>query len=258
MSVDSQMRVGNHLGVLPIPIPLVDLSELSDPSESTDPRAAEGVGAAAGPPASGGGLRARKKLLVRAAIVDAALDLFAERGYDTTTVPEIAARAGVSPATVARYFPAKDALLFPERGVRVPALRAAILARPADEPPLRAVLGAVAQQPPLDAESLRRLALQRRAIGSSAVLRGRALGLLGRWRDGIAEAVAEREGQSAESAHVLATAVVAVLDDVTERWAAEGAGDGLQERALAALAVLAGAVGDTNIGSSKGASRARH
>ncbi|MGW0659956.1 TetR/AcrR family transcriptional regulator [Streptodolium elevatio] len=240
--------------MLPIPIPVSDFS----PQTGLRDAAAAGPDPGSDPgPASGGGLRARKKLLVRAAIVDAALDLFAERGYDTTTVPEIAARAGVSPATVARYFPAKDALLFPERGVRVPALRAAVIARPADEPPLRAVLGAVAQQPPMGAESLRRLALQRRAIASSAVLRGRALGLLGQWRDGIAEAVAEREGLSRESAHVLATAVVAVLDDVTERWAAEGAADGLQERALAALAVLAGAAGDMNTGSSKGDSRAR-
>lgn len=251
------MRGGHHFGVLPIPVTglhgfleLPEPPELSEHGDASQPRADAAAGTAAG------GLRVRKKLRVRAAIIDAALDLFAEHGYDATTVPDIAARAGVSPATVARYFPAKDALLFPDRGVRVPALRAAILARPADEPPLCAVLGAIGEQPPLDEESLRRLALTRRAISRSAVLRGRALGMLGQWRDGIAEAVAEREGLSDESAHVLATAVVAVLDDVTERWAAAGADADLQRRALAALAVLA-APDAANTGSRKADSRAR-
>jgi AcrR family transcriptional regulator len=186
------------------------------------------------------GLRDRKKRQARAAIVEAALALFAEDGYDATTVPTIAARAGVSPATVARYFPAKEAMLFPDRDFRVPALRAAIAARPPGEPPLRAVAAAVADQQPLDAEAQRRLALTRTAIARSAVLRGRALGMLGQWRDGIAEAVAERGGLSYDAARVLATAVVAVLDDVTERWAADGARGDLRALARTALAVLAG------------------
>jgi len=47
----------------------------------------------------------------RAAILDAALGLFAERGFTGTAVPEIAAAAGVATGTIYRYFPGKDALL---------------------------------------------------------------------------------------------------------------------------------------------------
>ena len=46
----------------------------------------------------------------RQAILDAALGLFAARGFDATAVPQIAAAAGVAVGTIYRYFPTKEAL----------------------------------------------------------------------------------------------------------------------------------------------------
>ena len=54
------------------------------------------------------GLRERSKARRRAAIIRAAYELFAERGYDATTVADIAEAAEVAPRTVAMYFPAKQ------------------------------------------------------------------------------------------------------------------------------------------------------
>lgn len=60
----------------------------------------------------------------RAAIADAAQRLFAERGYDATSVRAIAAEAGVDPALVIRHFGSKEALFLraPEQGQGVSAV----------------------------------------------------------------------------------------------------------------------------------------
>jgi AcrR family transcriptional regulator len=54
------------------------------------------------------GLRERSKARRRDAIIRAALELFADRGYDATTIADIAAAADVAPRTVAMYFPSKQ------------------------------------------------------------------------------------------------------------------------------------------------------
>jgi AcrR family transcriptional regulator len=56
-------------------------------------------------------LQIRKQQLVRNAIYDAAIDLFAKKGFDETTVEEVAQAAGVSRRSFFRYFASKDDLL---------------------------------------------------------------------------------------------------------------------------------------------------
>ena len=58
-----------------------------------------------------GTFHARKQDLVRDAIFDAAVDLFARHGFDETTLEDIAKAAGVSPRTLYRYFATRDELL---------------------------------------------------------------------------------------------------------------------------------------------------
>ncbi|HVV46620.1 MAG TPA: TetR/AcrR family transcriptional regulator [Bryobacteraceae bacterium] len=56
-------------------------------------------------------LQERKQELVRQTIWDAATDLFAEKGYDETTVDDIALQAGVSRRSFFRYFSSKNDLM---------------------------------------------------------------------------------------------------------------------------------------------------
>jgi len=56
-------------------------------------------------------IQKRKRLLVRNTIWDAAIALFDKRGFDQTTVDEIAKAAGVSRRSFFRYFASKDDLL---------------------------------------------------------------------------------------------------------------------------------------------------
>ncbi|GAA3117565.1 TetR family transcriptional regulator [Streptosporangium carneum] len=89
------------------------------------------------------GLRERKKQKTRLALVDAALDLFAEQGYEATTVDQIAAAVDVSPRTFFRYFATKEdvALSLPHHGQEV--MIAELAARPAEEPPFTALTQAM-------------------------------------------------------------------------------------------------------------------
>ena len=83
------------------------------------------------------GLRERKKAKTRAAIQEHALRLFRERGYEATTVDEIADAAEVSPSTFFRYFPTKeDVVLYDALD---PVLLEAFEAQPAGLSPLSAL-----------------------------------------------------------------------------------------------------------------------
>jgi len=94
-------------------------------------------------------LRSRKLADARRALFEAAMELFRERGYDETTVEEIAARAGFSRATFFNHFGSKRAVLgyFGERvaGVMDATLAAARMGTPPLER-LRRVLLAMARE----------------------------------------------------------------------------------------------------------------
>jgi AcrR family transcriptional regulator len=76
------------------------------------------------------GLRERKKRETREAIARAAWKLFKRRGFDSVTVADIAAEAGVSEKTVFNYFPAKEDLVFEAGMQRTAALIEAVQSRP--------------------------------------------------------------------------------------------------------------------------------
>jgi AcrR family transcriptional regulator len=79
-------------------------------------------------------LRERKKIRTRRQIADAALALFAARGYDAVTVAEIARMADVSEQTVYNFFPSKEQLVLDEDAAFQARLVAMVRDRPAGTP----------------------------------------------------------------------------------------------------------------------------
>lgn len=89
------------------------------------------------------GKREAHKRATREALQVAADRLFAERGYDGTTVRDIAAAAGVTERTFFRYFDGKEALVATEALGWLDTLCDGIRNRPAGEPALAAIRHAV-------------------------------------------------------------------------------------------------------------------
>ncbi|HMA47097.1 MAG TPA: TetR family transcriptional regulator [Frankiaceae bacterium] len=81
-------------------------------------------------------LRARKQRRTRDAIVDGAIRLFAERGFDRTSVADIAAAAEVGHRTFFRYFADKEEVLFAGDAEILAALSAGLDTAPVGAPPL--------------------------------------------------------------------------------------------------------------------------
>ena len=90
------------------------------------------------------GLRERNKERRRERITDAALRLFAERGFDGATIDDIAAAAEVSRRTFFRYFARKEDVILDWKRAMAEQLREALAGRPSSEAPLDAVHRALA------------------------------------------------------------------------------------------------------------------
>ena len=99
---------------------------------------------AARPPAADT-LHARKRQVVQEAIWNAAIDLFAENGYDRTTIEQIVHAAGVSQRSFFRYFSSKSDLMSHAMTAYGDAVVAAIEACPRGAPPLE-ILGQTVRQ----------------------------------------------------------------------------------------------------------------
>ncbi|HEX7095472.1 MAG TPA: TetR family transcriptional regulator [Acidimicrobiales bacterium] len=140
------------------------------------------------------GLRARKKDATRRALIDAALRLFAERGFEQTTVEDIAAAVEVAPRTFHRYFPRKEDVLYVDAIRRIELLRVALAARPADEPVFVSLREAVVFALDDLADHRDREALRTRVLADNPVVKAANFRYLDEWSAVIAAHVAARAG----------------------------------------------------------------
>ncbi|MFJ6935029.1 TetR family transcriptional regulator [Streptomyces sp. NPDC101132] len=91
------------------------------------------------PESTAGARAAAQRLKMRRELAAAAMELFASKGYEATTVDEIAATAGVARRTFFRHFRSKEEAIFPDHDDTLIRAEAVLDAAPAHEHPLDTV-----------------------------------------------------------------------------------------------------------------------
>jgi AcrR family transcriptional regulator len=167
-----------------------------------------------------GSLRARKKERTRRVIQAEALRLFTEKGFEATTIEEIAAAADVAPRTFFRYFPTKEEVVF--WPVYRPLLGGLMAARP-DESAVQALFHAIVDGLSAFYDQDRELVLDRLRLAF------RTLALHPRLRQeqattakAMTAVLAERLGMSSDKLEIraMAAAIAAALWVAVEEWQA--------------------------------------
>ena len=173
--------------------------------------------------------RTRERLLT------AALELFAQRGYDGTSAGEIAARAGVTEMTFFRHFPSKASLLVDDP--YDPLIGAAIRRQPSSLDPIsraaRGVRSAWRQVPPPSVEEVR---VRLRIVAQTPALRASMVSGTAATESVITDALTSRKTGRRE-AMIAAGAVLGALNAALLDWSLTD-GEDLGQAIDAALDVL--------------------
>jgi AcrR family transcriptional regulator len=167
----------------------------------------------------------------------AAFELFVERGFEQTTVAEIAARAELTERTFFRHFADKREVLFAGQDELTAQMVEALAAAPAELPALDAAVVAVEASAEVLGDRPDGPRARQTVIDAHPELRERELIKM----EGLVAAIAAglgRRGVPAAAAALAASSAVAVFRMGFERWVAPGDERGLVEHIREALAEL--------------------
>jgi mycofactocin system transcriptional regulator len=169
-----------------------------------------------------------------------ALRLFAERGFDNTTIEQIAAEAGVSERTFFRYFTTKASVLWTEFETEVETIRSSLAAVPDDMPLMDAVRGVVVAANHYHADDVPEMQMRMQLIATVPALSFSAAEHYEAWERAISEFAGRRLGQPADSLFPLTIgrASLAACRAAYDRWSVR-ADDDLTFYLDAALSALA-------------------
>ncbi|MDF5752587.1 TetR family transcriptional regulator [Spongiactinospora sp. TRM90649] len=164
------------------------------------------------------GLRERKKLKTRQALIDAGLDLFLAQGYDQTTVEQIAAVVEVSPRTFFRYFAGKEDLALHHTADLEQIVTEELRGRPPAEPPVTALLNTyrtlAERVAEAGTEQSERYLKTHRVLDATPALLGAAIGRTAGLEARLAVLIARRRGADGEPDrrdHLIVALVTAAL-----------------------------------------------
>ena len=176
----------------------------------------------------------------------AAIELFAERGYEETTVADIAERAGLKERSFFRYFADKREVLFSGAELLPATMTAALAEAAADLAPMEATIAAlVATAQALFGEDRLDFVTRRQAIiDATPVLQERELIKLDALAAVLAETLRSR-GIDSTCAALAAETAIGVFKVAFAQWIREGGDQSLAETIRACWQRLSGAVAPT-------------
>ncbi|MEI2638074.1 MAG: TetR family transcriptional regulator [Microthrixaceae bacterium] len=165
------------------------------------------------------GLRDRKKVRTRRVIEDVALRLFAEQGFDATTIDQIVSEAEVSPRTFFRYFATKEDVVLADYSEQLDDILEDLSSRPFQETPwesMRAVFRTMASDPGRRSKMLPRAQMMANAPSVFA----RSLQLQAGWEIQLATALRARSGDKTDeiSPALMAAAALGIMRAAIRRW----------------------------------------
>ena len=147
----------------------------------------------------------------------AALDLYGERGFENTTVAEIAERAGLTERTFFRHFADKREVLFAGAGGLQELLVQTVVGAPDSAAPIDAIATALEAAAALLQERREFALLRQAVIATNSELQERELIKLATLSAALAEAL-RRRGVKDLTASLAAEAGIAVFKVAFERW----------------------------------------
>src|ERR1700678_1627972 len=133
-----------------------------------------------------------------------ALRLFTDQGFESTTIEQIAAEAGVSKRTFFRYFSSKAGVLWSEFDSEVDTIRAALAEVPTTVPMMDAIRRAVVTANHYGPQDVPELRVRMNLIATVPALQSSAAVHYAAWEEAISDFAATRLGQPAESLYPLA------------------------------------------------------
>ena len=179
--------------------------------------------------------RVAKKAAVRQSIINAALKLFCERGFDSTTVEELAVAADVSRRTFFRYFETKEAAFFANHEHRLLIFRERIKVPQKGEGPEQTVMRVCLEMAGMYMSERDVALAQHVTIESSKSLKAYDQRLDADWEEAIREVL---QGTDPLEALVLAGAIIGGVRAVLREWFLRGAEDNLVEMGEAAFRII--------------------
>ena len=151
------------------------------------------------------------------------MELYVERGFEQTTVAEIAERAGLTARTFFRYFPSKESVLLAEVESRCAELITLLEAQPAAVPPLEAIRSAMLTVvAPLQGDRTH-LVRRDRLIAATPSLHAHKLTDKEAWRDAIFDVLVAREADSKRPSsrlqlHLVTATALAAVEAALATW----------------------------------------